>query len=403
MQKKHGDPFPLVFPGAPTILVTGKTDLAKIIFTAPADSFKASEKNPVAPLLGTEGLIMQSGQIHLGNRRGFIPYFSKTSLLPFAEEIKNIFLSISENYKNSGNIIIQEFSQMATLRIIIKFLFPHLNMSEIFEAESLTKIFLKSYSASFLLVPNWVPGTWKNFTQKKHELDNRFYDYFISGLSSGLDSPLNILEGLQAPCILDHIRTFIVAGHETSATSLTWALYFIHKDKYLKNRLQEELNIFKNQSDDEYLELLLSNKFLDSLVMETLRIKPPVPFVTRKIVNRNFNFGDKLLRIDDEIGVCISLLHQQSDVWDNPSEFNPERFLNFKYNAFEFAPFGGGIRKCIGSELAVLEIKILVGFFIKHFQSQLLDISAPNSEVLQITIGPLRPISVFYNKYPVQN
>lgn len=398
LQTKHGDPFPLSFPGAPTIWLTGNSDLAKVVFTAPADSFKTSDKNPVGPLLGKDGLIMQSGSTHLSLRKEFIPNFSKKSLSPFSENIVDTFFEIHQNHGHSGVLFIQEFALNSALKIILKFLFPHLIQSEMEEAEKLTGNFLKSYSASFLFIPNWVPGTWKTFNQKKNELDNRFYEFFLSGVALGINGPLSSLEGSSKSQVLDHIRTFIVAGHETSATSLSWALYYIHQDLYIRNRLQEELTIFENRSKNDFLEILLSNQFLDSIVQESLRIRPPVPFVTRKIINRAFIFGDQKLNIDDELGVCISLLHRQPETWPNPSEFKPDRFLDRKYSPYEFAPFGGGTRKCIGAELAVLELKILIGFYIKYYQSELIGTNIPRPEVMQITIGPKRPIGLSFTK-----
>jgi cytochrome P450 len=398
LQKKHGDPFPLSFPGATTIWLTGNSDLAKIIFTAPADSFKTSDKNPVGPLLGKDGLIMQSGSTHLSTRKEFIPWFSKKSLLPFSTNIVDAFFEIHQNYERSGVFYIQELALKSTLKIILKFLFPHLIPNEMQEAERLTEVFLKSYSASFLFIPAWVPGTWNNFNQKKNELDDKFYEFFLSGIALGISSPLSALEGSSKSQVLDHIRTFIVAGHETSATSLSWALYYIHKDLYIRNRLQEELSIFVNNSNQDFVDIILSNQYLDSIVQESLRIRPPVPFITRKIINRDFNFGEKKLMIDEELGVCISLLHRQADTWSNSSEFKPDRFLDRKYSPYEFAPFGGGTRKCIGAELAVLELKILIGFMIKFFQAELLNTSIPRPEVMQITIGPKKPIALSFTK-----
>jgi cytochrome P450 len=345
LQQKYGDPFPLAFPGAPDIWLTGNSDLAKIIFTAPSDSFRTSDKNPVAALLGTDGLIMQSGASHLAHRKEFIPFFSKKNLQPFSMDIIDSFFDIHKNYANSGVLIVQEFALNSALKIILKFLFPHLNQNEMEESEKLTESFLKSYSASYLFVPSWIPGTWKNFNQKKSELDNRFYELFLSGIDSGMIGPLCCLEGSPKSQILDHIRTFIVAGHETSATSLSWALYHIHRDPFVRNRLQEELSIYKNNSTDEFLEILMTNQFLDSIVQESLRIQPPVPFITRKIINRSFTFGNQQLKIDDELGVCISLLHRQPEIWNNPDNFKPDRFLDHKYSPYEYAPFGGGNQK----------------------------------------------------------
>ncbi|MFA6238223.1 MAG: cytochrome P450 [Bacteriovorax sp.] len=399
LQKKYGDPFPLSFPGAPTIWLTAKPDLVKTIFTAPADSFMPSEHNPVGPLLGNEGLLMLSGNTHLLRRKEFTPSFSKNNLMSSAAGIHKIFSKIYDKKALTGVLNLQEFAFESTLKIILKFLFPHINEQELSEAKLLTEKFLKSYSASFLFIPKWVPGTWGNFVQRKTLLDDRFYEFFLRGIECSAESPLARLKEAPKEEVMDHIRTFIVAGHETSATSLVWALYHIHRDIHIKNRLAEELNIFSKNSEENFIEVLLQNKFLDCVVSEALRIEPPVPFVTRKIINRDFKLGDRIFSIDEEIGVCITLLHRQDSTWNHPAEFSPDRFLTNKYSPYEYAPFGGGTRRCIGAELSILELKILIGCFLKHFDASMLMSPAPSSEVLQITIGPKKPVKLLYTKH----
>ncbi|MDO9183427.1 MAG: cytochrome P450, partial [Bacteriovorax sp.] len=144
--------------------------------------------------------------------------------------------------------------------------------------------------------------------------------------------------------------------------------------------------------------LILSNSFLESIVQETFRIKPPVPFINRKVINRKFLFGTKELSIDDELGVCILLLNQQADVWSRPFDFMADRFLERKFSPFEFAPFGGGARKCIGSELATMELKMLIGLCLSCLNLDLIEESSPSLKVMQITVGPKKPIYVTFKK-----
>ncbi|MGZ3808624.1 MAG: cytochrome P450, partial [Bacteriovorax sp.] len=351
--------------------------------TAPPDSFMTSEHNPVGPILGSDGLIMLSGSDHLSMRKEFAPFLSKGNLVPFAEVIENVFIDLREEFEKKERFNVHEFSFKATLKIILKFLFPNLSKNDLAHAEKLTEDFLKSYSASYLFLPNWVPGTWNVFNQKKFELDQCFYDFFIAGNSEG---PLGKLSSRKKSEVLDHIRTFIVAGHETSATSLSWALYYIHSDDSLKNRLKEELSILENGKS--FTDTILDNKLLDAIIMESLRIDPPVPFITRKIINRNFSLGGREFKVNEEIGVCITLLHEQKDIWKNHQSFDPQRFLDKKFSPHEFAPFGGGIRRCIGADLAILEMKVLVGNFIKFFDCDVRVKVKPKSVVNQITIGP---------------
>ncbi|MBP9681511.1 MAG: cytochrome P450 [Bacteriovorax sp.] len=395
LQKKYGDPFPLSFPGVPTIWLTGQSELARAIFTAPVDSFMASENNPVGALLGPSGLIMQSGGAHLEMRKEFTPHFSKRNLLPMNSSIQAAFFDFYDSCPEEGFMSLQEFAFKTTLKTILKLLFPHLSILELHEAEVLTEDFLKNYSASFLFIPQWVPGTWKKFNRKKLALDERFYEFYLSGKLLNSVGPLAVLENKTKNQILDHIRTFIVAGHETSATSLTWALYYLHAFPQIKERLKEELSI---HSQDSFIETLFQSNYLDCIVNEALRLEPPVPFVTRKIINRNFQMGERLFKVGEEIGVSLTLLHQQPHIWEEAHLFNPDRFEKRRFSPYEFAAFGGGIRKCIGAELSLMEIKILLAHFLSSFDCQLLEGVVPISKVMQITVGPRKKIMVYFKK-----
>lgn len=389
--------FPLSMPGVPTVWLIANSLDAKKIFTAPIDSFEASKKNPVAPLLGDHGLILQSGKEHLAQRKSFTPFFSKKQVQLFSKNISTIFLKNLESQKASGTLNIQNFSQDNTLKIIIHYLFKGLSEEELDKAETLTHKYLKSYSPSLLFIPKWIPGKWNVFRKAKNNFETYFYERFLYEISKNENSPLIALKEMPKEIILDQIKTMIVAGHETSATSLTWALYYIHQNNFIMNKLlNEELKI--HLEDSLFIEDLLANNYLQALVNETLRIQPPVPFITRKIINRDFELGNKSFSPGTEIGVCITLLHRDPLIWPNPESFDPERFINKDFSIYEFAPFGGGTRKCIGADLAILEIKILIGLFLKYYKSELIGKEIPVSKVLQITIGPKKEIYLKYSK-----
>lgn len=387
LSKKYGDPFPFSFPKAKTVWMTGDKELVKKIFTAPADSFIPSEHNPVGPLLGSDGLIMQGGATHLERRKLLTPFFSKKNLIPHEEDIKEIFNAKILKMPNDGTLIIQDLAFELTLKIILKFLFPNISDEQLEEKSHLTEKFLNSYSASFLAMPKWIPGTWQPFLKLKDKVDEEFFTLFTFNLENSHKNVLINLKDREKKEILDYIRTFIVAGHETSATSLSWTLYYILRDENLKKRIIEEIS---NNVEEK--------KVLEAAIFEALRIHPPVPFVTRKIVNRPFVLGDKEFEIEDEIGVCISLLHRDANVWENPSEFNADRFLNKNYGPFEYAPFGGGTRKCIGADFSIMEMKIIIECLFKSFDLHLEDNKKYHPEIRQITMGPKKPIKVIYKK-----
>ncbi len=396
---KWGDPFPLNFPGLPNVWLTSSPDVVKKIFTAPMGTFTPSQHNPVAPLLGKNGLIMLGGIEHSQSRKDLGPNFMGQQLKAMGQSIVDVFYEICDEHKmQDGAIVLQEFSQAVTLRIILRQLFPHIELKEMWEMEKLTKKFLSSYSPSLLFTPKWFSRRWATFTENKRQLDSLFYKCYLSGLYLNVEGPIKTLAEKHPTKeqVLDQLRTMVVAGHETTATSLVWVLYLIHQDKHkkFKQTLLDDLDSFETK---DVLSKFNELPYLEAVVNEALRIRPPVPFITRKVIGE-FSIGEKKFKKEEELGVSIALLHRAPDVWSHPHTFLPERFLNRKYAPHEFAPFGGSNRKCIGASLAIHELKILTTLFMKEFDSVLCSENLIKPQVMQITIGPREEIVMVIRK-----
>jgi len=372
LQKSFGDPFPLEFPGIPRVWLTGQESLARLVFQAPLNTFRPSENNPVGPLLGERGLIMQKGPEHVTLRKEFYPFFMKRSLTEFESVITEIFYEHIRDFPSRGELVLQDFCQELSLKIILRFIFPHLNQAEVVEARELTLGLLNSYSPLYLTLPAWMMK-FAPYQGKKLELDERFYTFYCSGFDRGAQGIFYQQQRvLGQKEVEDHLRTFLIAGHETSATALAWCLVLSLQNPDV-------------ESDTE------------SLILESMRLHPPVPFVTR-MLEREFQLGPVNLEAGEELGVCLSLLHREVQVWEEPDKFKPSRFLQSRSSPYTFAPFGGGSRRCIGAELAMLELKILVELTKKNLRPKIDSNYKPISRPLQITIGPKSKILVSFEK-----
>jgi cytochrome P450 len=140
----------------------------------------------------------------------------------------------------------------------------------------------------------------------------------------------------------DELMTLLVAGHETTATALAWALERLVRNPEMLERLES--------GDEEYL---------DAVVTETLRRRPVVPLVLRKLVEP-FELGGRLLPAGVAVSPNIHLVHHNPDVYPDPFAFRPERFLGVKPGTYEWIPFGGGMRRCIGASFALTEMKTVL-------------------------------------------
>jgi cytochrome P450 len=145
----------------------------------------------------------------------------------------------------------------------------------------------------------------------------------------------------------DELMTLLVAGHETTATALAWALERLVRHPEQMERLRAAA---ASEEDDPYL---------DAVAQETLRRRPVIPLVLRKLTEP-MELGGRLLPAGVSVAPCIYLVHHRSDVYPNPYEFRPERFLEKAPGTYTWIPFGGGLRRCLGGSFALLEMKTVL-------------------------------------------
>ena len=140
----------------------------------------------------------------------------------------------------------------------------------------------------------------------------------------------------------DELMTLLVAGHETTATAVSWAVERLlrHPDKLERAR----------SGDEEYM---------DAIVKETLRLRPVIPIVARKLMEP-MEIGGWELPAGATAAPCIHLIHRREDVYPEPRAFRPERFLEEPAGTYTWIPFGGGVRRCLGAAFALQEMKIVL-------------------------------------------
>lgn len=142
----------------------------------------------------------------------------------------------------------------------------------------------------------------------------------------------------------DELMTLLVAGHETTATALAWAMYWIHKLPPVKARLLEELDSLGDNPDSTTIFKL---PYLNAVYSETLRIYPVAMLTFARRVIETMALGGYELPPGTPVLGSIYLTHHREDLYPEPKKFKPERFLERQFSPYEYLPFGGGTRRCI--------------------------------------------------------
>lgn len=154
------------------------------------------------------------------------------------------------------------------------------------------------------------------------------------------------------------LRTLLVAGHDTTAGALMWALYHIHREPGVRDRVLAELDTATTPA------ALPELPYISAVVSETLRMHPAVPVVMRRLTAPLTVDGVRWSP-GDVVGVAVPALHFDPSRWPHPYRFDPGRFLGHTPTPFEYLPFGGGFRRCPGAALATYELAISIGALMK--------------------------------------
>jgi len=415
---REGDPFYVRFPGFGAVLFTGTAQGAREIFRAPIDLLEPPRPNPIEPLVGSASLILAAGERHRRDRALLAPAFHGARIRAYGELIRDSALdeisgSTSESrpaWRPGTRIDSRAAARAITLRVILEAVFgvdSHQRRAEYTAAvaESLT-----AFSGPLMLVPALRHGLfgyapWDRFVAARARLDALILadiarrraatdrhrggaDILGMLLATSYDDGTSITDD----DLCDQLRTLLVAGHETTATSLVWALFHLHREPEALARLHAELGAAG--PDATPLELA-GLPYLDAVCQETLRLHPTVPIVLRRLT-APFTLRGVTLAAGDTMGVAVPLLHSDPAVWSDTGLFRPERFIDRKYGPFEFAPFGGGHRRCVGTSLAEYELRVVLATILTRVRLRLTPRyargQAPLTVPHNIATGPYRSI-----------
>lgn len=370
-REKYGDSF-TIRTMVGTVVMTGNPELAKQVFSGSRDQFGVSTTRMLTPLLGQHSLILEEGEAHLKHRKLLTPHFQGSALSGYAKRIQAISYRQLLQVLDLNSVVMQDHTQVISLNIIIETVFGVTNSARQLQMARAIKARIAA-SNPFLVFMPWTRrsffglSAWDRFRRATAELDVLIYEEIHKLRSRAIvaikrEDILSHLvctqnedgSSLTDQQIRDQLITLLLAGHDTTASATAWAMHWIHRDPQILSRLQRELRAGDGNSEE-----ISANAYLKAVCNETLRLSPVIPDVVRYL-KKPFTLGDYELPAGINVGVCTSLVHMNPAVYEQPEQFNPERFMGQRYRPHEFMPFGGGIRKCIGAAFAVEEMKIII-------------------------------------------
>lgn len=192
--------------------------------------------------------------------------------------------------------------------------------------------------------------------------------------------------GLSDTQVRANILTFIAAGHETTANSLTWSLYLLSLSEEWRSRLAAEASTVLSGPVEDYAERLVETR---AVIEEAMRLYPPVPSMSRQAAGPD-DLAGKRIRKGTLVVIAQWVLHRHRLLWERPNCFDPTRFLpgsREKIDRFAYVPFGAGPRVCIGATFSMQEAAIILAHLMRSFSFEL----KKNHEVWPVQQITLRP------------
>ncbi|MGW4846712.1 cytochrome P450 [Nocardia brasiliensis] len=410
---RDGDPIYCEFPGMGSALFTGTAAGARELFRAPVESVEPPRPNPIEPLVGSASLILAAGARHRRDRALLTPAFHSTRIREYGELIRDATRAelagdTGPAWVPGARIDARAAARSITLQVILTAVFGVHSPRHRAEYAGAIGAFLDAFSGPLMLLPvlrrkAFGHGPWDRFVRARARLDGLIRDDIARRRADPHHCTTDLLglllstryddgTAISDAELCDELRTLLVAGHETTATTLVWALYHLHRAPPTLERLRAELRATGRAADPAELARL---PYLDAVCQETLRLHPAVPIVVRRLTAPGTLCGIALAA-GDTMGVAVPLLHSDPAVWSAPDLFRPERFLERRYRPYEFAPFGGGHRRCVGAALADYELRIALATIIGDVRLRLPQRYAngrtPISVPHNIATGPHRPI-----------
>lgn len=396
------DPFILVNdPKAVQYMLTHDTGKE---FTAPGEVNYLLE-----PIIGNQSLVLLSGKKHQDRRKLVMPPLHGERLNVYGRIIQQISIDLLNKWPISKALDIREVMQKITMRVILEAVFGLHRGDRYTQLEKLLSTRLNltdSPLASAVVYLPWLQkdlGPW-SIGHRINKLATKTDELLFAEIKDRRANPdpdrvdiLSLLlvakdeqgNGLTDQALRDELMELLTTGHETTATALTWAMYWIHFLPEVKQKLLAEIATIGDPTDSSsFLQL----PYLNAVCSETLRIHPVVMLTFPREVKVPMEMCGYQLEPGMLLMGSIYLIHQREDLFPNPQQFRPERFLEKEFSPYEFMPFGGGVRRCVGSALALYEMKIVLGTLLTQGKFDLLNKQSVQPRRRGVTLGPSKPI-----------
>lgn len=440
--RRYGDFFTLRFPGQEPFIHVASAEGVKDVFAGSPDDFRAGESTAdLEFVFGPHSIVRLDGEKYTRARKLIMQPLYGERMAVYGQRIQALTLQAMADWKIGEPFSAREAFTRITLETMLECVF---GVSQGPHRDRLARLYVNfldgSLTPGMLLLFNLVPGTkFRRFlvdriapladkltalagagrllpgaalSQTIRELDEILYAHIRqqrAASGDGRDDVLSLLiaardengEGLTDAELHDQMVTLLFAGHETTATTLTWMLSeILNREDVFAEVMREIDTVFGGGPVEPSKVHGLT--YLDAVGREALRLYPTVPTLSRRL-NRPARVGGRDLPAGVVVMPSIYLLQRNPAIWPSPDRFDPKRFIDKKPKPYEFIPFGGGPRICAGMAFAMYEMKLVIATILTHAKLRHATSEIPTLAARGFMFGPSNGVPLVLTERKAQH
>ncbi|TQM31732.1 cytochrome P450 [Nocardia bhagyanarayanae] len=390
LRRRYGEVFSLrIPPFADRLVVFSRPEHVKEIFAGdPYDMHAGEANNILGPVMGPHSVLLTDEAEHARARKLLMPAFNGTALRGYRDLVSEIAAAETAGWRPGSTVVTLDRMNALTLEVIMRVVFGVTDERTRAElAPRLHRIVtISPLQYAGLRIPRlqryW---PWRSFHDTLAAIDDLLYREIAErrsapDLADRTDVLSRLLQvgGGEAPLsdaeLRDQLVTLLLAGHETTAAALSWALYELAADPALQLATYRAV-----RADDD--------KAVEAVLKEAMRLHTVIPGAVRKLT-KDTTIGQWELPAGTTVSCSIFLAHRRPESYPDVAAFRPARFLDGEVEPNTWLPFGGGVRRCIGAGFALMEgTAVLREVLIRHTLA-LADARPERGRVRNITTVP---------------
>jgi cytochrome P450 len=381
-----GEAFTLTLaPSGLKLVMFSDPHAVKQVFTAPPEvAPSGAGSSAVAPVLGQSSVLTLTGPEHMRQRKLLLPPFHGERMREYEEVIVQATRRDMAGWPLGRPMRMQRHTRAITLEVIVRAVFgvEAERMGPLKQAirDLAEPVRVTAVLRALMRRPTGERPTgglgralarldeliYAEIARRRNAPDVERRSDIMSLLLLARDEDGEAMTDVE---LRDELVTLLLAGHETTATSVAWALERLLRHPHSLARLVAEIDAGREGAG-------AGDEYMTAVVNETLRVRPVVPIVVR-VLTQELHVGSYLLPEGTRVAPSIYLTNRSARVYEDPREFRPERFLGAPggqaIGTFSWIPFGGGIRRCIGASFAQMEMKVMLRTMLSELQARVPD------------------------------